>query len=164
MLQLHHYKSLVLVMAYDFQNGKFAIRLPKEEVDNLPINVVKVAKALWEHKIKLGASLARMRVKEDARSVTLLIPDSGIRQRYERTNEIPYCTRMNLGKVNKTHKDILAQLQEEGFTVVQYQRDLCRQRRSVYQPRRDLLIFSPDSRECVDGHELVTNGHLIVQV
>lgn len=163
MIQLHYYDSLVLVMAYDFQNEKFAIRLPKEEVDSLPMNVVKVAQALWKHKVKLSATLARMRVKEDAKSVTQLIPDPETRQRYERTYETPYYTRMNLVKVNKAHKDILSQLQGEGFSVVQSQIDLCKQRRSVYQPRRDLLIFSTDSRGCVDDHELVTNGLIIVQ-
>lgn len=151
-------------MAYDFQNEKFSMRIPIEEIGNLPRNVVEVAQALWKHKVKLGATLARMRVKDNARNVTQLISTLQTRRRYERTKETPYYLRLNLNKGIDMHKDILSRLQWEGFSIVQHQADLCRKKRSVYQASKDLLIFSPDCRECVDTHEFVTKGYLTAQV
>lgn len=151
-------------MAYDFQAEKFVTRLPKEEVDNIPRNVVTVFQGLWKHKVKLNATLARMRVKENAQTVDQLIPDSHLRCRYLWYQRMPYCTMINPLRVKHSHDNILSQLGQEGFSMVQHHGELCKQKKSMCQANRDLILFSPDSKESVDAHQLMVNGHLVVQV
>ena len=154
----------MLVMAYDFQKERFTLRLPRDDTDQIPGPVVKVAQALWQYKIKLSATLARMRVKQNAQSVTQLIPNPGIRERYENSFRQPCYARVNLIKVDDIQTEVLSVLQDNDYMLVTTQEELEQQNRSVRHLRRDLLEFSADCRGTLDCSDLVKEGYIILQV
>lgn len=155
---------LVLIMAYDFQREKFCLRLPRDQESRNKISqtVLRIAEALWKHKVKLGATLARMRVKANAKTITHLVADE-LRQKYERAAQEPYYARVNLLKVTNVQVEVVARLRSGGYTVVRRKEDLAVCERAVYQPHRDLLAFSPDCRACLWDEELVKEGGLVIQ-
>ena len=163
-LQLHRHEVLVLVMAYDFQKERFSLKLPREDVDKIPVQVVQVARALWQHKVKLSATLARMRVKENAQSITQLIPNPSVRQRYQAMLRQPCYARVNMIKVDNIQAEVISGLQNEGYTVVATREQFWEQKKAVRHLRRDLLEFSIDCRGTLDCLDLVKNGYIILQV
>ena len=151
-------------MAYDLQKERFILRLPKDDVDQIPGSVVKVAQALWQHKIKLSATLARMRVKQNAQSVSQLIPNADIRERYENAFREPCYARVNLTKVDDIQTEVLSVLRDNDYTLVTTQEEFEQQERSFRHLRRDLLEFSADCRGTLDCKDLVKDGYIILQV
>ena len=162
--QLHSHRLLVLIMAYDLQKERFTLRLPRDGVDQIPGPVVKVAQALWQHKVKLSATLARMRVKQNAQSVTQLIPNTDIRERYENALREPCYARVNLTNVDDIQAEVLSVLHDKDYTLVTTQEELEQKERSFRHLRRDLLEFSADCRGTLDCKDLVNNGYIILQV
>lgn len=161
-LQLHNYADLVLVMAYEFQSERFSLRLPREGADILPPEVIRVAVALWSHKVKLGATLARMRVKQNAITVSQLIQDPQIRLRLQSAEHLYCSARVNSVKVKNVHDEIIPKLQSRGVSLVQTCQAL--HNMSVYQPRKDLLVFSADYRPSLYANSLVEDDILVLQV
>jgi hypothetical protein len=151
-------------MAYDLQKERFTLRLPRDDVDQIPGSVVKVAQALWQHKVKLSASLARMRVKQNAQSVSQLIPNTDVRERYENALREPCYARVNMTKVDDVQAEVLSVLHDDDYTLVTTQEELVRQERSFRHLRRDLLEFSTDCRGTLDCKDLVKDGYIILQV
>ena len=162
--QLHSHRPLVLVMAYDFQKEKFNLRLPSDDIDKIPEAVVKVGQALWQHKVKLSATLAKMRVKENAQSISDLIPDTSIRERYQASMNQPCYARVNTNKVKDVQEEVIFPLQSMGYTEVTTREQLQQQKRAVRHTRRDLLEFSVDCRGTLDCIDLVKDGIIILQV
>ena len=160
--KLHGHKSLVAIMAYDFQKERFGLKPPTRDSHNTDI-VLRVAEALWQHKVKLGAALARMRVKANAKNISQLIPGEA-RPMYERTLNQPCYARVNTVKVNNVQVEIISRLCRDGFAVVDSRDHLYLYPRSVYSSQRSLLEFSPDCRPLLSDHELVIEGCLVVQV
>lgn len=150
-------------MAYDLQKERFTLRLPRDDVDQIPGSVVKVAQALWQHKIKLSATLARMRVKQNAQSVSQLIPNADIRERYESAFREPCYARVNLTKVDNIQTEVLSVLRDD-YTLVTTQEEFEQQEKSFRHLRRDLLEFSADCRGTLDCKDLVKDGYIILQV
>lgn len=163
-MQLHSHRLLVLIMAYDLQKERFTLRLPRDDIDQIPGSVVKVAQALWQHKIKLSATLARMRVKQNAQSVSQLIPNTDTRERYENAFQEPCYARVNLAKVNDIQTEVLSVLRDDDYTLVTTQEEFEQQERSFRHLRRDLLEFSADCRGTLDCKDLVKDGYIILQV
>ena len=156
-------------MAYDFQKERFKLRPPRDSYGKLPETVLRVAEALWKHKVKLNATMARMRVKANALAISQLIPESSTRQKYEQTRNQPFYARVNLLKVGSIQSDvIIAKLCcSEGLAVVNTEDQLLVRRKVVYQhhgDQRDLLAFSSDCRGFLGDHELVKEGCLVLQV
>lgn len=151
-------------MAYEFQKERFGLKPPIATRDSYTTDIaLRVAEALWQHKVKLGAALARMRVKANAQYISQLIPEK-TRPMYERTLNQPFCTRVNMIKVNNVQVEVVSRLRGDGFAVVDSRDHLCLYPRSVYPSQRSLLEFSPDCRPLLSDHELVTEGCLVVQV
>ncbi len=163
LIQLHGQESLVVIMAYDFQNSQFTLRLPRSGQENISTSVAQVAVALWRHKVKLGATLARMRVKANARTVTELIFDTE-RRRYQRILTQPIYARVNLQKVCNVQLEVLSVLSSVGFMHVSGKEELCLYTKAMQQSKRDLIAFSPDCWECLSEHWLVSEGYLVLQV
>lgn len=154
-------------MAYDFQKERFKLRPPRDSYGKLPEMVLRVAEALWKHKVKLNATLARMRVKANALVISQLIAET-TRQKYEQTVNQPYYARVNPLKVGSIQSDVIAKLCcSEGLAVVNTENQLLACRKAVYQhhgDQRDLLAFSSDCRGFLSNHELVKEGCLVLQV
>ena len=154
-------------MAYDFQKERFKLRPPRDSYGKLPESVLRVAEALWQHKVKLSATLARMRVNANALIISHLIPETA-RQKYEQSANQPFYARVNPLKVGSIQTEVIAKLCcSEGLTVVNTEDQLLACMRAVYQHRGDhgdLLAFSSDCRGFLSYHELVKEGCLVLQV
>lgn len=150
-------------MAYDFQKSQFTLRLPRSGQESIPTAVAKTAVALWQHKIKLAATLARMRVKENVRTLTELIPVTE-RRRYQDIVAQPLYARVNLQKVHNIQSEVLSALSDDSFVHVSSKDGLHLSPRGMQLTKMDLIAFSPDCRDQLTGHWLVSDGHLILQV
>ena len=163
-LKLHSHNLLVLVMAYELQKERFNLKLPRDDLDKIAPEVVKVGQALWNHKVKLSATLARMRVEGNAQSITELIPNPNVRERYRNSLKQPCYARMNRDKVEDPGEEVISVLQSLGYTKVTTWGQLLQQKKSVKQLRRNLLQFSADCRGTLDCIDLVKDGYIILQV
>ncbi len=148
-------------MTYDFQSEKFSLRLPTHGIHTLPPEFIKVAESLLAHKVKLGATLARMRVKQNAKSITQLIPDVRVRLKFEYAEASHCAARVNPLKVNCL-QDVILRLLRDNVNHVHTKDELLGM--SFYQAKRDLLVFSADFRPHLHSHQLVAEGFLILQV
>lgn len=151
-------------MAYDFQKEHFNLRLPRNNTDQIPEEVVKVGEALWQHKVKLNATLARMRVKENAQSVTELIPNPDSRGRFLAYQKQPCYARVNTKKVDNIEDDVIAVLHDAGYTKATTREQIQSEKRALRRRQRDLLEFSADCRDTIDSIDLVKNGCIVLQV
>ena len=150
------------MMAYKFQSERFSLGLPREGTDTLPPEVVRVAVALLSHKVKLGATLARMRVKQNAITISQLIQDPQVRLRFQSAEHLHCSARVSSVKVKCVDEEIIPKLQSRGVSLVQTYQEL--HIGSVYQPRKDLLVFSADFRPSLYVNSLVEEGILVLQV
>ncbi len=157
---------LLHIMLFDFQNHKFSLRFPRNTSDNIPGPVSRISQALWHHRVKLNATLARMRVKSNSSVISQLIPDKASREIYEANKSCPCFTRINSIKIHNVQTEMLNQLCSEGFSLLdpKDEHNISKCKKSVCLARRDFLLFSPDCRAILDIHPLVENGSLILQV
>ncbi len=149
-------------MTYDFQREKFSLRCPTHEIRFLPHEVVKVAESLWAHKVKLGATFARMRVKRNAKCSSQLILDQQVRLRFESAEASQCSARINYYLKENCQQYIISRLLGEGVVCVQTKDQL--HGMSFYHAERDLIIFSSIFRPYLYSHSLVSEGFLILQV
>lgn len=162
---MHADEALLHIMLFDFQDSKFTLRLriDKKE-DGIPENVSRVADALWRHRTKLNATLARMRVEKDALKICQLIPDPVAREVYKANRLYPCYARVNPIKVRDVQMEVVKQLLNEGMMVVKEQNQLYESSKSMCLLQKDLLVFSPGCRGLLDVHSLVQTGFLVMQV
>lgn len=153
----------MLIMTYDYQNRKFKLKVPKDGAENVPHLVLKVGEAVLKHRVKLSATLARMRVKSNAQSTTQLLPEASY-LKYQDIMTQPFYTRVNRNKVHKIQADVLSPLQENGLTACSSREMLMHSRRAFCHLQRNLVAFSSDLRGKILQHELLTKGYLVPQV
>ncbi|XP_051896282.1 putative methyltransferase NSUN7 [Pristis pectinata] len=151
--------SLVLIMLYDYQNRKFQPRNISEAEAVIP-EVREVEKCLWNFKTKLAAALARCRIKNDAISIDLILPES-VRNQEKRASSLPLYAWVNVLKTSV--EDVTASLESQGFTKVKCAGDLeglsfCEDRHC-----QDLLLFPTQLTSKLYDMELVTSYKMIVQ-
>lgn len=152
-------------MLFDFQSSKFTLRLRPDEMGSVLPTTAKVAEALWNHRTKLNATLARMRVERDANCISQLISNPAIRKTYEANQLYPCYARVNSIKVRDVQTEVVNQLLNAGFMLVDDESDLGKYSyRSVCVLQKDLLAFSTGCRGTLDTHELVESGCLVLQV
>lgn len=152
-------------MLFDFQNSKFILRLRYDEMDSIPETTAKVAEALWNQRTKLNATLARMRVEREAMSISQLIPDPTIHKIYETNQLCPCYARVNPIKVRDVQTEVINQLLNEGFMMVDDEGELCKYNyRSMCLLQKDLLAFSRGCQGMLDTHTLMESGCLVLQV
>lgn len=153
----------MLIVTYDYQNRKFGLKPPKDGDENVPHLVLKVGEAVLKHRVKLSATLARMRVKSNAQSTTQLLPEAGY-LRYQEVMTQPCYTRVNRNKVHNIQADVLSPLQDDGFTACSNRETLTHSKRAFCHLQRNLVAFSPDLRAKILQHQLLAKGHLVSQV
>lgn len=151
-------------MLFDLQNSKFSLRLKPNDTESVPESVARMADYLWNHRTKLNATLARMRVEGRAQKISQLISDQAARKVYESDKLAPCYARVNPIKVRDTQTQVVNQLLRDDFLQVDSEEGLAKHKRSMYHLEDDLLVFSPDCRGLLDEHELVGNGCLVLQV
>lgn len=162
---MHADEVLLHIMLLDFQDSKFTLRLRNDkEEDGVPENISRMADALWRHRTKLNATLARMRVEADALKICQLIPDPVARKVYEANSLFPCYARVNHIKVRDVQSEVVKQLLNEGVVLVKEQNEFYGASKSMCLLQKDLLVFSPGCRGLLDVHTLVQNGFLVMQV
>ena len=161
---MHGNEPLLRLMLFDLQNSKFSLRLKPNEMGNVSEPVAKMADALWNHRTKLNATLARMRVEGGALRISQLIPDQTTRETFESNKTYPCHARVNPIKVRDIQTQVVDRLLNDGFVQVKAQDNLSEHKKSVCLLQEDLLVFSPDCRGMLDEHDLVENGFLVLQV
>lgn len=130
--------------------------------ESIADEIKRVADALWMHRVKLGATLARMRVRACAQHISLLIPESTRESFMEATSE-PFYARVNGSKLAVSQSELMSRLHSSGFSIATRPEQLS-SHKSSFLLRGDLLTFSPDCRNFLWGHDLVEEGLIIPQV
>ena len=159
-LQLHQHELLVTVMAYAMIKDKFNTKPPRDwgdEGHHLTDEVLQVVEALWTHKVKLGATLSRMKVHAGALNIAQLLPES-TRERFCEVTTEPIYVRVN------ADIDVTSRICAAGFKLIGRSEQLVSCHNSAQLLRDDLLAFSSDCRTILWGNELVENGLIIPQV
>ncbi len=161
---MHAEEVLLHIMLFDLQDSKFTLRLRSDREDGIPESAARIADALWRHRTKLNATLARMRVEADALKISQLIPDPVARKIYEANDLYPCYARVNPLKVRSVKTEVVQQLLNNGVMLVKTQNELRRYAKSMCLLQMDLLVFSPSCRKLLDVHSSVKNGYLVLQV
>ncbi|XP_048461480.1 putative methyltransferase NSUN7 isoform X2 [Rhincodon typus] len=152
--------SLVVIMLYDYQDRKFQPRsIPEAEQDVIP-EVRKVEKSLYSFKTKLAAALARCRIKNNAISIDLILPES-VRNQERRASSLPLYAWINVLKTSL--EDVTNLLEREGFTKVKCPQELegltfCEDRHC-----QDVLLFPTHLTAKLYEMELVTSYKMVIQ-
>ncbi|XP_052276864.1 putative methyltransferase NSUN7 isoform X1 [Dreissena polymorpha] len=152
-------ESLVYVVLWDYQSRKFQARtpVPGETTD---AEVQSVEEAIIEYKTKLNASLARHRIKASAPSIEFLLPDK-VRSKEEIVSKTPVYIWVNLLKT--TVSDVISQFKDAHYAVIAPEERL--EGRTLYiDPHcSDVIVLPSDSREYVQEHDLLSQGHIVMQ-
>lgn len=150
-------------MLFDFQDSKFTLK-PQLDRSIEVEKIANIADALWKHRVKLNATLARMRVESDASRISQLIPDQKAKETYEASCVYPCYARVNPIKVRDVQAEVVRQLINDGIKLVDTQNELHKHSKSMCLLQKNLLIFSSSCRRLLDVHMLVENGCLALQV
>lgn len=161
--QLHGQVSLVLLMTFDYQDSKFLLKMPRDRSENIPSLVLRVGEALFRHRVRLNAALARMRVKSNARTTSQLLSEAAY-LKYQAVTTEPYYVRVNSNQVRNVQAEIVSSLCNDGFIHCSSKEEVQKEKKSFCQLHRNLLAFSPDTKEAVLQHWLLTGGYLVQQV
>ncbi|XP_078072696.1 putative methyltransferase NSUN7 isoform X2 [Mustelus asterias] len=152
--------SLVVIMLYDYQDRKFQPRSISEAEQDVIPEVREVEKSLSNFKTKLAAALARCRIKNDAISIDLILPES-VRNQERRASSLPLYAWVNVLKTSL--EDVTNLLESEGFTKVKCPRELeglsfCEDRHC-----QDVLLFPTHLTAKLYEMELVTSYKIVIQ-
>ena len=149
-------------MAYDFQRQHFSLAPPHSSNENVPAEVRAVASILWVHRTKLSASLARIRIEQNAPSIQYLLPDRE-KARLEAWKGNPCYARITR---LASRDDVLTSLVESNLTQVQELSGKELKSFCLLGRNRGVIAFSPDCRRMLynNSNHAITSGQLIVQV
>lgn len=144
------------VMAYALMKDKFNTKPPTDwgRDANIFRRTIDVAIALWNHRVKLGATLARIRVREGAAHISELIPHS-TRESFIVVSNEPICTRVN-------NANCLAALTRELCMVNNFK--ILSSQRASFMLEKNLLALSADCKGMLWESNMITDGILTPQV
>lgn len=143
---------LVTVMLYDFQKHKFCQRPPHPN-DSLPENMRQISEALWGHRVKLSATLARMRVAAGAQSLSQLLPPLKL-SHFTTLATVPVYARMTCLPTSEEWTLAMSELHSSGISFVQERSQLKSLHNAATFITKDLLAFSPDCRSILYNSSL----------
>ena len=149
-------------MAYDLQRQQFNLPPPHPSNDNVPSPVRTVASILWAHRTKLSASLARIRIEENAPTLHHLVPD-GRKAKLDAWKDNPCHARITRPD---RRDEIISSLTEYDLTHVQELSGKELQSFCLFGTDKNIIAFSPDCREILysNSYYMISSGQLIVQV
>ena len=155
---------MVAVMAYDFIKHNFNLR-PSRQTNSSPQtanHMEFIADALWKHRIKLSATLAKMRVVAGVRTTTELLPQPLQAKSLDLVSKSLFARIANSD--DAVHKQILLTLSTAGITLLNHVSQLPLSKKAVAHVTRDLLAFTPDCRMWVYNSDLMQKGYLVIEV
>lgn len=136
----------------------------KNETDIIP-DIQAIQEALVSHRTKLRAALARSRVRDCAISVEALLPKEE-QEKIKYAASQPVYARIN--NLKTTLDEVCEALGNGGFEEVEklpdHDDEMARKAFCRDQHFENLLVFSSEAKFNLHSHELVSDGHLVVQV
>ena len=150
-------------MAYDYQQWKFSLKLPRENLENVPSVLLTVANALCKHRVRLNAALARMRIKSNVQTTSQLMTETSF-AKYRAVVTQPFHVRINASKIENLKCKVISPLCGDEFTLCGNREEMGKGEKMFWQQERTLLAFSPDGKEAFLHHPLLSEGLLVVQV
>ena len=150
-------------MAFDYQDKKFSLKLSRTCSENIPSVVVRVGEALYHHRVRLNAALARMRVKSNTQTTSQLMSEVPY-LKYRAVVTQPLYVRVNSRRTGNIQTQVLSVLCDDGFMLCSGREELQKGWKSFCQLDRHLLAFSPDAMETILQHQLLNDGYLVQQV
>ena len=121
-----------------------------------------IADALWKHRVKLSATLAKMRVIAGVRTTTELLPEPLQAKSVDLVSKSLFARIAN--SKDAVHKQILLTLSTAGITLINHVEELPQSKRAVVHVTRDLLAFTPDCRMWLYNSDLMHKGYLVIEV
>lgn len=152
-------------MAFDFLKHNFNLRPPRRATSNLSTissRMELIADALWKHRVRLSATLAKMRVIAGARTTTELLPESSQAKHLQLVSKSLFARITNIN--DAVQKQILLMLSTAGIVLTNHISQLSQSKRAVVHVTRDLLAFTPDCRMWVYNCDLMQKGILVIEV
>ena len=147
-------------MTYDFQKHKFSLRPPRNS-DTVPDVMMSISEALWSHRVKMNAALARRRVAANAQCATQLLPHSDLASFTNIISE-PVYVRLVDGRFFDSWSSAMIQLQTLGVTLVKDVAMLRCCSKCAVLLRSNLLAFSADCRYLLYDRDRENEGLLTV--
>jgi hypothetical protein len=150
-LQFKDEDLLVVIMTYDFQKHKFCQR-PPQYSDGIPDIMKRISEGLWSHRVKLSATLARMRVAANAQSIMQLLPPLKLTQ-FVTLTTAPVYARISCSPTSEAWTSAISELQSVGITFVKERSNLKCSKTATFVTK-DFIAFSPDCRSILYNSEL----------
>ncbi|XP_038055765.1 putative methyltransferase NSUN7 [Patiria miniata] len=151
--------GVIVVILCDMLNRRFARRIPETNEPVIPY-VQEFEDELFAYTTKLNASLARNRIKFQARSVECLLPEK-VRQREECGTKMPIYAWVN--QLQNSVEEVMEQLTEDGYKKVPSVKALAEYSFAVDSQCPNVLVFDAQNRNTLEDSYLVRGGNLIIQ-
>ncbi|CAG5990997.1 unnamed protein product [Menidia menidia] len=151
--------SLVAVLLFDFQDRKFLLRQRHKEEEIIQ-EVRDMENFLLRSKIKLAASLARYRIKNDFLTIEAFLPES-VKKKQERSASLPLYAWVNTLK--NSLDEVHSVLRNEGFSQVKSIEQLEDQTFCQDPHCVDTLVFPAQMKALLCSTKLLSDHKLIIQ-
>ncbi|XP_061575177.1 putative methyltransferase NSUN7 [Cololabis saira] len=152
---------LAMVMLFDFQDRKFLLRKrPAKEGQEVIQEVKELENSLQKWKTKLAASLARFRVKQNLRSVSLFLTDS-VRTKQHRAKSLPVYAWINTRMASVD--EVCDTLRSAGLSEAESMTDLTESTFSRDPLCPDTLVFPQHLHAAIQHSPLSTTHVLNIQ-
>ncbi|XP_033646331.1 putative methyltransferase NSUN7 [Asterias rubens] len=151
--------GVIMVILCDMLNRRFAKRLPQLNESVIPY-VQEFEDDLFRHTTKLNASLARNRIKFQARSVECLLPEK-VREREECGTKMPIYAWVN--QLKNSVEEVTDHLIEDGYSKVNSVNSLGEYNFTLDTQCPNIMVFDAQNRNALEDSYLVRNGSLIIQ-
>lgn len=149
----------IMVILCDMMQRHFMKRRQTTEESTIPY-IQEIEEDLNKHMVKLNASLARNRIKFQARSIEHLLPIK-VREREECGTQLPTYAWIN--QLKTSVPEAMDALREDGYSRVSSIERLHDDSFLQDENCSDVVAFPPGSRERLEETDLVKGGQLIIQ-
>lgn len=136
-------------MAYDFQKYKFCFRPPKS-TDGISDAMIRIASALWKHRVKLNATWSRMRVTAGAKHSIQLLPPKSKELLFNIVTAPLYCrVSSTFVNDNSTWCSLTEELNRLGISLVSSVNELGGHFSATFLNDGAVIALSPQCRQLI---------------
>ncbi|XP_066287723.1 putative methyltransferase NSUN7 [Branchiostoma lanceolatum] len=152
-------QSLVTVILCDLMNRNFRLPPPVPNSTAIPI-VTEVQETLMKARTKLNGALARNRIKHQALSLDVLLPEK-VREKDKCSSTMPIYVWVNILK--QSVRSVISYLLEQQYEQVRDVEKLEGKTFYLDPLCADVLVFPASTKEMWRGHPLLEEGYLVLQ-
>ncbi|XP_078512412.1 putative methyltransferase NSUN7 [Lissotriton helveticus] len=155
-----HLTSLVLVLLYEFHKSKFTSLPFLGSEEDAGKEVTDVAKAIYNHRTKLAAAFARVRIRREVSSLSGLLPEF-VQKCQNMAGSVPFYAWVNKMKIRV--EDALLSLGKLGLSQVKRSSELRGHTFLLDKDCDDVIAFPAGLRDLLCDSNLVSSKSLVVQ-